>query len=331
MTQKENTPMPQTTNRPFRDSIWGFPIIDFHSHFPAADDFDDYNNEQYIAQHGPEKFAKLREDWRWYQEQWWQNYSFPFPEENEPGPAVQLERWEAEVEDTQLEAIVFVSGGGNRGLADTLRGHQRVYGFAHHDPFLPGAAEELRRAVVEDGMRGYKLVAPALRGPIDHPDLYPVWRVAEELDIPVLIHFGPLDGGGGISHHENINPIRLHNVAKAFTNTAFVVPHFGCGYPQELLHLAWACRNVYVDTSGNNEWVRWMPYEVTVQSLFRKFFETVGPSRILFGSDSASFPRGLARAYYNEQVRTVREMGISDHDRDLIFSGNAARLLKLEN
>ncbi len=312
-----------------RDSIWGFPIIDFHAHFPAPDDFDDYGNERYIAEHGQEKFAKLREDWRWYQEQWWQNYGFAFPEAQEPPAAVQATRWQAEIDSAQLSAIAFVSGGGNDALAATVAGRERMFGFAHHDPFGVDAAATLRRAVTQDGLRGYKLVAPALRGPIDHPDLYPVWRVAEECNIPVLIHFGPVDGGGGVAFHENINPLRLHNVAKAFTYTTFVVPHFGCGYPQELLHLAWACRNVMVDTSGNNEWVRWMPYPLSVPALFRKFYETIGPERILFGSDSCSFPRGLARAYYTEQVRAVREMGIPETDRNLIFAGNAARLLGL--
>jgi predicted TIM-barrel fold metal-dependent hydrolase len=108
-----------------------------------------------------------------------------------------------------------------------------------------------------------------------------------------------------------------------------VIPHFGCGYPKDLLHLAWACRNVYVDSSGNNEWIRWMPYPLSLANLFERFLATVGPTRIIFGSDSADFPRGLVRAYYDEQCRVVEELGLSAGDRDLIFAGNAARLLRL--
>ncbi|WP_187264865.1 amidohydrolase family protein [Homoserinibacter sp. GY 40078] len=312
-----------------RVSAWGRPVIDFHCHFPVPEEFTPDADAAYAAANGAEKLAKLRDDWRWYQEQWWTAYGFPFPEDIEPPEDVQRTRWEAEIESAQLDAVVFVTGGGNAQLARIVAPSPRMVGFAHHDPFAPGAADELRRAVVDDGMRGYKLIAPALRGPIDHPDLRPVWAAAEELGIPVLVHFGPLDGGGGTAWHENISPLRLHDVAKAFTYVPFVIPHFGCGYPRELLHLAWACRNVHVDTSGNNEWIRWMPYELTVADLFRRFYETVGPERILFGSDSASFPRGLARKYYDTQFAAVAEVGIPDSDLSLIFHDNAARLLKL--
>jgi predicted TIM-barrel fold metal-dependent hydrolase len=108
-----------------------------------------------------------------------------------------------------------------------------------------------------------------------------------------------------------------------------VVPHFGCGYPGELLQLAWACRNVHVDSSGNNEWIRWMPYPLSIGDLFRKFLETIGPERVIFGSDSAHFPRGLVRHYYDEQCRAFNQLGFSADERRLVFSDNAARLLRL--
>ena len=312
-----------------RTSTWGFPIVDFHAHFPVPDEHPPAAEERYRQRHGDRKAAVLRDNWRWYQEQWWSAYSFPFPEEGEPAPEVQARRWSDEVEAAQLEAVVFVTGGGNRLLADVIADHPRMLGFAHHDPFLPGAADELRRSVVEDGLRGYKVLAPALDGPIDDESLYGVWEAAEELAIPVLIHFGTLDGGGGTAAHVNIDPLVLHPVAKAFPDVPFVVPHFGCSYPGQLLQLAWTCRNIHVDSSGNNEWVRWMPYPLTLTDLFVKFLDTVGPERVLFGSDSSHFPRGLVRAYYDEQVRIVTELGLSTQERHLVFAGNAARLLGL--
>ncbi|MGX5679802.1 amidohydrolase family protein [Schumannella luteola] len=312
-----------------RDSAWGFPVIDVHCHFPVPDEYPNWLEQTYVAEHGAEKWAKVRADWRWYQEEWWARYGFPVPEDEEPAAEVQAQRWQAQVDAAALEAVVFMTGGSNDTLATALEGHPRMLGFAHHDPFSPGAADELRRAVVDRGLRGYKVIAPALPGPIDSRELYPVWAVAEELGIPVLVHFGTNDGGGGTAWHENISPLRLHEPAKAFTHVPFIVPHFGCSYPGELLQLMWACRNVHVDTSGNNEWIRWMPYPLTLADLFHRFHDTVGPERILFGSDSASFPRGLARKYYDLQLAAIAEAGIPDADRDLIFAGNAARLLGL--
>jgi hypothetical protein len=70
-----------------------------------------------------------------------------------------------------------------------------------------------------------------------------------------------------------------------------------------------------------------MPYPLTVTDLFRKFVETIGPERVIFGSDSEWFPRGFVVRYLEEQWRACREIGISEVDLRLIFRDNAARLL----
>lgn len=312
-----------------RDSTWGFPIVDFHCHFPVPDLEEAPVRRAYREAHGEAKQGQLDASWLVYQQQWWTAYGFPFPEEVEPAAAVQAQRWQAEIDAAQLELAVFLTGGGNDALAASLADVPRGLGFAHHDPFAPGAADELRRAVTELGLRGYKIIAPALLGRIDDPVLEPVWRAAEELHVPVLIHFGVNDGGGGTGAHPGIDPLRLHDVAKAHPSVDFVVPHFGCGYPGELLQLAWTCRNVLVDTSGNNEWVRWMPYPLSVRDLFAKFLDTAGPERVVFGSDSAHFPRGLVRRYYDDQVAIVADLGLSPAERHAVFAGNALRLLGL--
>lgn len=311
-------------------SAWGLPIVDFHCHFPVPDPEPDPARQAYRRAHGDRKADELDRRWRRAQEEWWDAYGFPYPEQVEPPAAVQAERWQQEIDAAGVERVVFLTGGGNDALAAAIAGHPRMLGFAHHDPFASGAAAELRRAVGELGLRGYKVIAPSLLGAIDDPALHPVWQAAEDLGVPVLIHFGVHDGGGGTGAHPNINPLRLHDVAKAFPDVSFVVPHFGCGYPGELLQLAWTCTNVLVDTSGNNEWVRWMPYPLSVANLFRRFLDTVGPQRVVFGSDSAHFPRGLVRRYYDDQVGIARDLGLSAADLRAVFAGNARRLLGLD-
>ena len=85
----------------------------------------------------------------------------------------------------------------------------------------------------------------------------------------------------------------------------------------------------HVDSSGNNEWVRWMPYPLTLTDLFVKFLDTVGPERVLLAPILLTSRGGLVRAYYDEQVRIVTELGLSTQERHLVFAGNAARLLGL--
>jgi predicted TIM-barrel fold metal-dependent hydrolase len=120
---------------------------------------------------------------------------------------------------------VFVTGGGNDNLAAVVARHpDKFVAFAHHNLFAPDAATELERAVTRLGFRGYKLLAPALEKPIDDKSAWPVWEIAERYDIPVLIHFGILGGGGGVAWHENINPLRLHDVARAFPTVSSWCP-----------------------------------------------------------------------------------------------------------
>jgi len=303
------------------------PVLDFHAHFPTrAPSWAVDPRADYVRRFGEAKWALVARHLAADQDQWRHTWGFPAPEP--PGEDEEMAaRWAAEVERHGLVRVVFVTGGGNDRLAAIVAAHAgKFIGFAHHDPFAPDAPAELERAVTRLGLRGYKIIAPFHKARLDDERLSPLWETAERLKIPVLIHFGPLRYEGIVAG-PNISPLVLQDVARAFPGVPFVVPHFGCGYPRELLHLMWVCGNVYVDTSGSNEWMRWMPYELNLKTLFAKFLDTAGPQRILFGTDSSWFPRGFARRYLDVQLAACRDLGVGDDDLRLIFAGNAARLL----
>ena len=316
----------------------GFEIIDFHSHFPVPTDWSGkqshgLNSEKhkYSTETRSEESQeilsdyakKLRVDWRLA-------HGFDAPETKEMSDDELAEKWSQEADRYGIDKVVFVTGGGNERLANIVsRYPDKFIGFAHHNPHEKGAGNLLRKSVKKMGLKGYKIIAPALETPIDHPSAYPTWEAAADLEIPVLLHFGVLAGGGGVSHHVNMSPLSLHDVARDFASVQFVIPHLGCGYVRELLHLMWSCPNVHVDTSGSNQWIRWMPEEITVKSLLRKYLETVGHERIVFGSDSSWFPRGFSVRYFEDQVRDLRELNASNDQMEAIFNANVRKLLKL--
>jgi predicted TIM-barrel fold metal-dependent hydrolase len=310
-------------------------IIDFHTHFPThlpwfADMGTDMR-QNYLERRGELRANIARKQAMSYSQQWRLTWGYDPPESDPPDDDTQADRWAAEIEKYGLKAVGFVTGGGNDNLAKVIQRYpDKFVGFAHHSPFNDGAADELRRAVTELRMRGYKLLAPMIDHPIEDEAAYPVWEVCAEFDIPVLIHFGIQGGGGGIAWHENINPLKLYTVARDFPDVTFVVPHFGCAWIRETLQLCWACANVSIDTSGSNQWVRWVDGDWTTKKLFRKYIETIGAGRIIFGSDSSYFPRGFAIRYLEDQIRDCRELGLTDEQLNLIFSQNAAKLLKID-
>ncbi len=307
-----------------------FPLVDFHVHLVLPKK--DTPATAFVPGTGnaAKDQSSSRHSWSdTYDRQWRRAYNFPDPEAVIPPLEEVVRRWQQEAARYNLTKVIFVTGGGNQRLAGVIeRDPQSFAGFAHHSPEDTAAASKLEKAVRVQGLKGLKIFAPNLKKPLSAPLFRPLWEKAEELGVPVLLHFGILGGGGGIASGVNINPLSLEPVARAFPEVPFVVPHFGCGYVRELLQLCWACANVHVDTSGNNEWLRWYPERLTVEDLFRKFYETVGPGRIIFGSDSSYFPRGFASRYFLDQLRDCRRLGMKEGDMALIFGGNALRLLE---
>ncbi|MAU12994.1 MAG: hypothetical protein CL607_24460 [Anaerolineaceae bacterium] len=313
----------------------GLHIIDFHTHFPTAKPwFKDMGTDvraEYRARRGDKRADKMGEYARNYSAHWRKMWGFEPPESDRLDDETQAERWAEEIDKYGLRAVGFVTGGGNDNLGEIISNYpDKFIGFAHHHPFAENAADELKRAVTEYGFKGYKLLAPMIDRPIEDEAAYPVWEMCAELDIPVLIHFGIQGGGGGIAWHENINPLKLHNIARDFPDVNFVVPHFGCAWIREALQLCWACANVSIDTSGSNQWVRWVDGDWSTKKLFRKYMETIGSDRIIFGSDSSYFPRGFAEPYLRDQLRDCYDLNMTETQVQQIFGGNAARLFKID-
>jgi len=313
-------------------NLYGLKVIDFHSHFPTSSrEGRGRWRQSLVEKYGEERTRLLMERSRQYREEWRRMWGFDPPESDYHSDKEQAARWVADMDVKGVQRVNFVMGGGNDNLAKIVSFHpERFTGMAHHDVFGEGAAEELERAVVELGLRGFKMIASSQTRPVDDRALYPVWEVAEKLEVPVLIHFGVLGGGGGPARDlRNMDPLTLWEVASSFPTLNFVIPHFGACYFRELLQLCWSCPNVVIDTSGSNQWTRWMPYDLDLKDLFRKAVSTVGPDRIVFGTDSSYFPRGFAESYLREQIKACHDIGLQQGSIEKIFHGNAARLLKI--
>lgn len=332
----------QTIGRP---TVQGLSIIDFHLHFRMP--YDPLTRSLAGGQFGPDGGAPGRSGCEDYDAgqatrsaavaktsaQWRRSWDFadPEPMSADPGWEAEADRWMRELDDNGIEHAVFVTAGGNDAMVALVeRGGGRFLGMAAMaDPFAPGAAREFETGAAR-GLRGLKLFAPLASSRMDDPAADPVWEVASRRNVPVLIHFGHCGSAGGIAQNAFSNPASLERAAKRYPEVTFVIPHFGIQHVQEVLFLMWACPNVVVDTSGSNQWVRYMAQRLTLEDLFRRFYETMGSERIIFGSDSSWFPRGFARRYLIDQLRICWEMGMPVAELQQIFGGNAARLLRLD-
>lgn len=314
-----------------RSGGWPFPVVDFHVHLPVPWPGGRRGVERYLDDLSDEQVAALRRSARDAAKKRWAKWGFEPPEREPADPETQASRWAAEVERHGLELAVLTTGGGNDLLASLIRMFpDRLVGFAHHPVTEPDAADELERAVVDLGLRGYKIFATGLKVRLDADPLAPLWAKVAELGIPVLVHFGVGTRGMGMVAGPSADPLVLQNVARRWPEIDFVVPHFGAGYLRELLMLCWACSNVHVDCSGSNEWLDWVPERLDRRELLDLFRKTVGAERLVFGTDSSYFPRGFVRAYLEEWLEVSEAVGMGETERALFFGGNALRLLGVD-
>ena len=65
---------------------------------------------------------------------------------------------------------------------------------------------------------------------------------------------------------------------------------------------------------------------LTLASVFRTAVSLLGPSRLIFGTDSSFFPRGWQRGVYEAQRAAAGAAGITEVDQASIFGGNFDRL-----
>lgn len=310
-------------------TVNGIPILDFHVHFQPNYGILGPHEKRPVDDAQAARNAAVAA----VSAQWRRTFDFPDPEREAPGSIEdEVDRWVAETDRHQIERVVFVTAGGNERGRQLARLHPDrflVFGTSA-DPFDPEQIDDLERGFSEGTFAGIKLLAPDLPYRIDDPRGDRLWDVLARYQRPALIHFGHLGSAGGISYNDRIEPKHLDAVAKAHPDVNFVIPHFGVQYVQQVLFLSWGNPNVYTDTSGSNQWIQWLPYDSSLKDIQRRFYETVGPDHLIFGSDSSWFPRGFAYRYLSDQQRNAFELGWPEEHLRAYFGGNAARLLGID-
>jgi len=252
-----------------------------------------------------------------------------------PGTATDLgDRWIAELDrhGVQRAALIASIPGDAASVAEAVAHHpDRLVGFFMHNPAQASSDTVLQRALQDLNMRGICLF-PAMHGyRIDDEAVDGVFRAAAQHKAVVFVHCGVLTVGVrkklGLPSRFDLrlgDPLAVARVALAHPDVPVIIPHFGAGFFREALMAADQCPTIHFDTSSSNGWIRYHP-GLTLHSVFQQALAVVGPSRLLFGTDSSFFPRGWQRGVREEQSRIVRSV-VSESDFNGIFGGNFQRL-----
>lgn len=207
----------------------------------------------------------------------------------------------------------------------------RFFAFASIDPRRPQAAQVIRQAFRDLGLRGLKLYPPAGFDPAGS-ECMPLYQLCIEYGRPVLFHTGSSNFPMRLRYG---NPVRLGDVQAAFPELEIVLGH--AGYPfwwREAIAIARRNPNVYLELSQWQQSAMDEPMAVTAK--FAEMSREVGTHRLLFGSDRQSGPRFSGdRSTLKSWVQWFEELpqrdpaAFADADTAAILGGNAAALLRI--
>jgi predicted TIM-barrel fold metal-dependent hydrolase len=255
-----------------------------------------------------------------------------------PGPdlGAHVRRWLADLDRHGVErAVTFASAPEE---ADAVAEAARLAGgrfvpVALVNPKAAGTKDRVRDLLATKGFRGILLFPALHQYRLQGPEAAEVVREAAGHGAVVYVQCGllkvPVRDALGFPRVVDLsfaNPLDLVPLASSLPGTTFVVPHFGAGFFRDALLLCAQCENVVLDTSSSNSWMVTEPAGLSLPDVLQRALAVTGPTRLLFGTDSATFPRGFRGDLLEAQREAIRACGATPADRDLILGGNAERI-----
>ncbi|MFL5979970.1 MAG: amidohydrolase family protein [Gaiellaceae bacterium] len=188
----------------------------------------------------------------------------------------------------------------DRTLAYAARSGGRLIPFVRLD-LAEEPIEEATRCL-DLGARGIKLHPRAQRFLLNDERLAPVFELAAERGVPILIH-----GGRGLP------PIadHLHRLVERYPGSQLIIAHAGIADLGSLAAHFAGTAGVFFDTSV------WSPIDLL------SFFRLVPPEQILYASD---YPYGQQPGSLFIALRTARSAGLTETQLVEILAGNANRI-----
>jgi 5-carboxyvanillate decarboxylase len=240
----------------------------------------------------------------------------------------------------------------NNELSEVVKQHpDRFVGVACIAPQSPEeAADEVERAILELGLKGVHIESHARNEYLDQRKYWCIFERAQKLDVPVFLHpeipstsilkgfaddygfelAGPPHGyGADLALHT----MRLiySGLFDAYPRLKVVLGHMGEGLPFWLTRMdaywikPWKGQKPRIEKRPSDYFKA--NFTVTIGGVF--FTPAFLCAFLGLGADRIAFAVDYPYERTEEAVRFIKEVPISDQDREKICYGNAARLLKI--
>lgn len=173
--------------------------------------------------------------------------------------------------------------------------------------------KKLEEAIEKLGMKGLKLSPPYMYFYPNEKKIYPIYKRAQELEIPIIFHTGSSIFKG--SRLKFAHPIYLDDIAVDFPELRIIQAHGGRGIWYETAYfLAKLHSNVYLDITGlpPKNLLKYYPELEKIQD------------KVIYGSD---YP---AIGDLKQNIEKIKSLPISKKAIEKILGENARKILKLK-
>jgi hypothetical protein len=195
-----------------------------------------------------------------------------------------------------------------------------VAGISYVD-FSVEELNSLRGYLREGSVRGLKLYPGYEPFYPSDPKLDPVYALAAEMHVPVMIHCGDTFTPKGKLKYAH--PLHVDDVAVDHPDVNFIICHLGNPWFRDCMEVVYKNSNVYTDISGlvlgdfTDRFESYMHKQLQEMLTYG-----VESDNVLFGTD---WPISSMESY----LQFVEELRIPDKERQKILWENAAKLFKL--
>jgi len=179
----------------------------------------------------------------------------------------------------------------------------------------------LRPYLQEGSVRGLKLYPGYEPFYPSDPKIKGVFELAEEFDVPVMIHSGDTyDPMGRVRYS---HPLHVDDVAVEYPRVKIVICHIGNPWIRDCMEVVYKNKNVYTDISGlvlgdfNDRFEAFMRKQLQEMLLYG-----VEPDKVLYGTD---WPISSMESY----LEFMDELTIPEKEKKKILFENSAALFKI--
>ncbi|MBI4334837.1 MAG: amidohydrolase [Chloroflexi bacterium] len=250
--------------------------------------------------------------------------------------------------ELETEACLWFSRRQNDGISQVVAEHPtRFVGLATvplQEPLT--ALAELDRAINKLGLRGVEIGSNINGRDLDSPELMPLFREMETLDVPVLVHPSRVAGFAGAERLKKYhlatligNPMDttvagahliFGGILERFPRLKVYLAHGGgdlvylSGRLEQGYHMRPECQVAITRPFSHYLPLFYFDTMVHSRAALEYLIASVGADKVVLGSD---YPADMADHQLVSRVQGLT--GIPDEDKQRILGGNAACLLKL--